>query len=441
MGMIIGIRREDKNRWERRVPLTPDDVLELRAQHGLAFHVQPSPIRIFPDTRYVDAGAELREDLSACDLILGVKEVPLPLILPRKGYLFFSHTIKCQHHNMAMLKHLLDLGCSLLDYELITDDQGRRLVFFGNFAGLAGMIVTLHALGQRLQAEGIPNPFTRVRTTNQYANLGEAKREIAQLGETIRRDGLDPRIAPLVVGFTGYGNVSRGAQEIFDLLPHETISPHELPGLRQRADASRHCVYKTVFKEEHLVRPRDPQHPFALQDYYDHPEHYASVFETYTPHLNVIVNGIFWAEKYPRLISRAHAAALYDGGQPNLRVIGDISCDIEGSIEPTVRTTDPDAPCYVYDPRTGETHDGYVGAGPVIMAVDNLPCELPVEASTFFSHVLRAFVAEFQGADLSVPFEKLPLSPALKRAFIAERGQLRPKYEYIGACLRSGSPN
>ncbi len=430
--MIIGIRREDKNRWERRAPLTPEDVGDLIARHGLGLHVQPSPIRIFPDERYAAAGATLREDLSECDLILGVKEVPTALLLPHTGYCFVSHTIKCQLYNMPMLRRLLDLGDTLFDYELITDDRGRRLVFFGNFAGLAGMIVTLHALGERLQIEGIPNPFAGVRMAHQYPDLPAAKRDIAEIGATIRRAGLDPRLCPLVFGVTGYGHVSTGAQEILDLLPVQTITPEELPGLRRRTDLSRHQVYKVVFKEEHLVRPRDPRVGFELQDYYDHPEKYASIFESYTPHLNVLINAIYWAEKYPRLITKTHAAELFAGdAQPNLRVIGDISCDIEGSIEPTLKATDPAIPCFVYDPRTGEARDGYAGHGPVIMAVDNLPCELPVESSVFFSHALRGFVAEFAGVDRRAPLAAAGLSEALKRAMIAERGVLLPRFGYI----------
>jgi saccharopine dehydrogenase (NAD+, L-lysine forming) len=434
--MIIGIRREDKNRWERRVPLTPEDVGDLIARHGLIFHVQPSPIRIFPDERYAAAGATLREDLSGCDIILGVKEVPTALLLPHKGYFFFSHTIKSQPYNMPMLRRLLDLGGTLFDYELITDERGQRLVFFGNFAGLAGMIVTLHALGERLQIEGIPNPFAGVRMAHQYPDLPAAKLAIAEVGATIRREGLDPRLSPLVIGVTGYGHVSTGAQEIIDLLPVQAITPEELPDLRRRTDLSRHQVYKVVFKEEHLVRPRDPRGRFELKDYYDHPEKYASVFESYTPHLNVLINGIYWAERYPRLITRAHAAKLFAGdAQPNLRVIGDISCDIEGSIEPTLKATDPASPCYVYDPRTGEAREGYAGHGPVIMAVDNLPCELPVESSAFFSHALRGFVAEFGGAGRRAPIATAELSETLKRAMIAERGALLPRFSYIESHL------
>ncbi len=438
--MIVGIRREDKNEWERRVPLTPEDVAQLAAAHALRFQVQPSPIRVFPESAYAASGAEIREDLSTCDLILGVKEIPIPLLLPHKAYIFFSHTIKGQPRNMPMLQRLLDLGCTLLDYELIADDAGRRLVFFGRFAGLAGMIDTLHALGQRLTWEGIPNPFADVRMAHGYADLAEARRTIAQVGTAIRSQGLDPRLTPLVFGVAGYGSVSGGAQEILDLLPVETIAPREVLTLRNRPDLSPRRVYKVVFKEEHTVRPRDPRGVFDLQDYREQPGKYVGVFDQYLPHLNVLVNGVLWTKKCPRLVTKDSVRKLFAGqGQPHLRVIGDISCDIEGSIEFTVKETDPAHPCFVYDAESDAVRDGYTGRGPVVMAVDNLPCELPVEASRFFSEHLRGFVTELAHADLQAPFEQMGLPPALRRAVIAAHGALVPDFAHLSEALREAS--
>jgi alpha-aminoadipic semialdehyde synthase len=434
--MVIGIRREDKNRWERRVPLAPEHVGRLIAENGLAFHVQPSAIRVFPDGAYAAAGAEIREDLSGCDLILGVKEIPIPLILPRKAYMFFSHVIKGQAHNMPMLRHLLRTGCSLLDHELVTDERGRRLLFFGRFAGLAGMIDTLHALGQRLAHEEIPSPFESVRCAHEYADLAEAETALAEAAEAIRTRGLDARIAPLVVGFTGYGHVSSGAQEVLDLLPVRTISPAELPGLRARADLTRHAVYKVVFKEEHMVEPREPGQAFGLQDYYDRPERYAGVFDRHSPHLSVLVNGIFWAPRYPRLITRDAIARLYAGPErPHLRVIGDISCDIEGSIEFTLKATDPEHPTFVYEPATGAVRDGVAGRGPVVMAVDNLPCELPAEASRYFSEQMREMLERFAEADLTLSADRVALNEPMRRSIIAWQGKLLPRFEHLGAFL------
>src|SRR6185295_18828131 len=227
----IGIRREDKNEWERRVPLTPDHVAELVEQHGVAVHVQPSSIRAFPDKDYRSAGAEVDERLAAPRVILGVKEIPSELLLPGRTYLFFSHTSKGQAYNMPMLQRILELGSTLVDYEHVLDERGRRLIFFGRYAGHAGMIDALWALGRRLAAEGISTPFERVRLAHDYSSLDEAASHIARIGESLRHTGVPAGLHPLIVGFTGSGNVSRGALEIFDRLPHVEVDAEELAGI------------------------------------------------------------------------------------------------------------------------------------------------------------------------------------------------------------------
>ena len=147
MKRVIGIRREDKNEWERRVPLIPADVDQLAKEHKIEFVVQPSPIRIFKNEEYHSAGATISEDLATCSAVFAVKEIPEELFQEGKTYIFFSHTIKGQEHNMPMLKKMMEKKCQLIDYEKVADDKGRRLIFFGNFAGYAGMIDTLWALG------------------------------------------------------------------------------------------------------------------------------------------------------------------------------------------------------------------------------------------------------------------------------------------------------
>ncbi len=444
--MIIGIRREDKNRWERRVPLAPEDVRRIIASHGARFIVQPStslagehlvqlPQRVYPDEAFAQAGARIDEDLSTCDLVLGVKEMPTSLFRRHGAYFFFSHTIKCQPYNMPMLKDLLDLGCTLFDYELIADEQNRRKVFFGRHAGLAGMIDTLAALGQRLAIEGIPNPFTKLGMAHEYGSLADAQAAVLEVGGKINALGLDERIAPLVVGFAGYGNVSKGAQEVLDLLPTHSLTPEELTGLRARRDVDRRHVYKVEFKEADMFRPRDPGARFELQHYFQHPDQYGSTFERYTPHLSVLVNGIYWNDKVPRLVTKESLRELYAKGQPHLRVIGDISCDILGGIEATVRATTPDEPCFVYDPRADLAHTGYVGHGPVIMAVDNLPCELPLESSQHFSASLRGFVEELVEADIGRREGLASLSYPLRQSVIAFRGELEPRFQMLADCI------
>lgn len=428
---MIGIRREDKSRWEARAPLTPADVKAL-VQAGIPVQVQTSPVRRFRDEDYRSAGAAIVDDLKASPIVMGVKEIPPKYFEPGKTYVFFSHTIKGQPANMPMLRRIAELGCTLIDYERIVDDKGRRLVFFGNFAGLAGMIDTLWALGQRLKLEGVETPFLDVRRAFEYRDVQHAKEEIAALGQRIARDGLPEAIQPFICGFAGYGNVSQGAQQIFDLLPGRALSPEEL----DQAKPGPH-VHKVVFREEHMVEPAQPGAAFQLQDYYDHPEKYRARFFPYVRHLTALVNCIYWEPKYPRLVTCAQLRELFSGpSRPRLRVIGDITCDIDGSIECTVKATEPGEPVFVYEPRTGQVRDGLVGDGPVILAVDILPCELPVDASTYFGQSLRPLIPALAAADFSRPLAQSGLPPTLQRATIVYRGELTPPYKYLEAKIR-----
>jgi alpha-aminoadipic semialdehyde synthase len=432
MPPLIGIRREDKNRWERRVPLVPADLAELQTKHGLRFLVQPSPIRVYDDERYRAAGITVTENLDPASIIFAVKEIPLELLHPGKTYVYFAHVVKAQPYNMPMLERLMDLGCSLVDYERITDEENRRLIFFGRHAGSAGMIDTLRALGQRLAVEGIPTPLSEIRSAHDYHSLPEAKAHLHYLGRRISRDGLPESLTPLVFGFSGYGNVSQGAQEILEFLPVTEISVSGLPSAAAAQPDDRASLLKVVFKEEHLVEPVQPGGSFDLRDYYEHPERYRGVFERYLPYLDVLVNAIYWEARYPRLVTAEWARKAYAPGErPRLRVIGDISCDIEGSVELTHKSTPPDHPCYVYDPSDGSARDGVEGNGPVIMAVDNLPCELPRESSNSFSEQLKGMVPVLAAADWSADLAEIGLPPHLERALIVHRGELAPAYAYL----------
>lgn len=427
--MIIGIRREDKNEWEARVPLTPSDVAELCRDYGFEFRVQPSPIRAFSEEEFLAAGAKISEDLSACDLILAVKEIPSHLLLPAKTYLFFSHTIKGQKYNMPMLKRLLELRATLIDYERIVDENGRRLVFFGRYAGIAGMLDTLWAWGQRLSHLGYDTPLAQVKRALEYRTLEAARTAIQRIGEVISAQGLPPKLSPAIIGFTGYGHVSQGAQEIAALLPVQELTPEELPEFVQSGNFSNRLIYKVVFKEADLVRPVHSGATFDLQEYYQHPERYSARFSDYLPYLTIVVNGIYWDARYPRLITKEYLRANYP--RLRLQVIGDISCDIEGAVECTVEATTPGNPVYVYDPQTGQITYGVKGTGPVILAVDNLPCELPRDASQMFSRVLKQFIPPLARCSFPPDFAALALPPELRRATIVYRGELTPDYRYL----------
>ena len=435
--MKIGIRAEDKNEWERRSPLIPEDITALR-NRGLALVVQASAQRAISDTEFSRAGIPLQPDLVDCDLILGLKEIPAAKLETDKVYVFFAHVIKGQSYNMPMLKRLMALGDTLIDNERMVDDRGRRLVAFGQYAGLAGMINGLWALGQRLDAENIANPFNRLRQARDYDALAAAKEAISQVAEAIRRQGVPPSIHPLVVGFMGYGEVSRGAQEIFDLLPFEELAPGTAAQIAATPPQRTNCLFKSVYQEQDLVRPRAAGAAFSLEDYYRHGKaKYASAVSRELAHLTLLVNCIYWDERYPRLLDQRDFQALWaDGRRPRLRVVADISCDVDGALACTVESSDPGRPLYVFDPQSGRVTDGVRGHGPVVMAVEILPAELPRESSAYFSRLLKRYLPALAQIDHRRAFEHLDLPPEIKRAVILWRGRFTPDYRYLEAHLQ-----
>jgi saccharopine dehydrogenase (NAD+, L-lysine-forming) len=435
MGSTLGIRREDKNRWEQRVPITPQHVFELKRKYGIETFIQPSNIRVFPEDDYRKVGAHVQDSLIPSSVVFAVKEIPIDFFEQGKTYVFFSHTIKGQKHNMPMLKKMMDRGCTLIDYERIVDEKGRRLVFFGRFAGLAGMVDTLWTFGQRLSWEQIDSPFTQIKQTIHYKDLEDIKNHFIAIGKEIKTKGLPPSLTPLIIGFSGYGNVSIGAQEILDILPVKEIKPEEIESVIKTP--SNKVIYKVIFKEEHMVEPAFAGKKFNLQEYYSHPERYRSAFERYIPSLSLLMNCIFWSARYPRLLTKKYLKKTFRKKEkPRLKVIGDISADVNGAIEFTEKTTSPDNPVFVYNPITDTIKDGYEGEGIVVMAVDNLPCELPRESSQSFSETLLRFVPEIMKADFTAAdFDTIALPVEIKNAVILYQGKLTPAYRYINKYL------
>ena len=433
---MIGIRREDKNVWERRAPLIPEQVGQLIGEQGLEFRVQPSPIRTFDDEQYREIGADVGEDLSGCPFVLGVKEIPAQKFHPEHTYAFFAHVIKGQPYNMPMLRQMMGQGCSLVEYEKITDDAGRRLVFFGRFAGLAGTVDTLCGVGKRLAALGHETPFARVRLAHEYGRVDLAKAALAEVGREIVEHGLPADLSPFIVGVTGYGHVAKGVWEMLDSLGATEVEPVDLPSLA--ADGNRNAVYRVMFREEHMVEPVELGHRFDLKEYFTQPQLYRSQFERHLPYLSVMANCIYWDARYPRLITRDWLRTAHAGGKrPKLVAVGDISCDIDGSVQATVKATEPGAPFFVYEPESGTARDGFEGAGLLVMAVDNLPCELPFDASREFGNALVPFIPALARTDFGRPLDKLDLPGPIRRALILHRGKLTPEYEYINRYLDS----
>jgi alpha-aminoadipic semialdehyde synthase len=433
---MIGIRREDKNEWERRVALTPDHVAELSRDSAIELRIQPSAKRAFPDIDYAASGAVIADELSECDVILGIKEIPIERLVPSKTHMFFSHTTKGQDYSMPMLREIMRLGCTLIDYEQIVNERGKRLIFFGKHAGYAGMIDGLWALGKRLEAEGHYTGLEQIRLAHEYSSLDDATHHISRIGEKLRHTGLPETLRPLVCGFTGSGNVSRGAQEIFDRLPTLEIDADDLDRFLADPDRPRSLFYKVVFNRSHRFIRNDGA-PFDANHFDKHPELYSNGLERWLPQLTMLVHGAFWAPEHPRTVSFDEMKQLWSNGQPRLKVIADISCDIHGGIEATVRPTTPGAPTFLWDVHHAEERDLFTGDGPLIMSVDNLPCQLAAESSEHFGDTLVRWVPQLDRCDWSAPLDELKLPAELRRAIVVHRGQLTPDYRYLNDFLKT----
>ncbi|RMG61676.1 MAG: hypothetical protein D6715_13185, partial [Calditrichaeota bacterium] len=249
------------------------------------------------------------------------------------------------------------------------------------------------------------------------------------------RHGLPEALVPFVCGFTGRGRVAQGAQAIYDLFPVVKIPAEELHDFLAGRKFSNGTLYKVVLNKPQLYRPRTGQaliQEFNWYEFQTYPERYEGQLEQYLPYLTMLINGIYWEPRFPRLVTREGIRRLFQQqSRPRLRVIGDITCDIEGSIEITLKATNMTNPVYVYNPFTGQIQDGWEGEGVVVMAVDKLPTELPREASEAFGKALLPFVPDLAAADFSAPLEALQLPPEFRRALIVHRGRLTPEFEYL----------
>lgn len=428
---IIGIRREDTKLLEKRAPLTPLHIKQL-FEYNIKVIVQPSKERIFSEKQYQEAGAEINEDLSKCNIIIGVKEIPINEILPNKTYLFFSHTLKKQKYNMPMLKVLSEKKATLIDYELIKNENEKRLVFFGDYAGYAGIINTLWAFGRRIYWEGNNTLFKSVKQTIKYESLEEVKEAVRQVGINIKTRGTYPNISPIVIGVTGRGRVSKGVMEILNLLPVVDIPLNKLKELIINGKFSRNFIYVVRLLKHDLYKPKDESLQFDSKYFNKHPDEFTSNIEQYFPYFSIFVNGIYWEAKYPKLLTKKFLKKYFLSGKVNrLKVIGDITCDIDGSIESTVKATDWTNPLYVFNPLDESVKNGWEGNGIVMMTVDKLPTELPNEASNFFGNSLLQFLIDISKTDFTKKYEELNLPIEFRDAVILHKGQLIEKYSYL----------
>ncbi|XP_071316114.1 alpha-aminoadipic semialdehyde synthase, mitochondrial isoform X1 [Trachinotus anak] len=438
---VVAIRREDVNPWERRAPLAPRHVKEL-TNDGVKVLVQPSNRRAIHEKYYMKAGAVIQEDISEASLIIGVKRPPEEKVIPRKTYAFFSHTIKAQEANMGLLEDLLKKEVRLIDYEKMVDANGYRIVAFGQWAGVAGMINILHGLGLRFLALGHHTPFMHIGMAHNYRNVSQAIQAVRDCGYEISMGLMPKSIGPVTFCFTGTGNVSKGAQDIINELPVEYVEPHELKEVSESGDMTK--VYATVLsRHHHLMRKSDGI--YDPMEYEIHPELYTSHFRTsVAPYTTCLINGIYWDPHTPRLLRRIDAQRLMrppktlsaaGGGSPELPhkllAICDISADAGGSIEFMNECTTIDKPFCMYDADQHIDHDSVEGNGILMCSIDNLPAQLPIEATEYFGDRLFPYIWEMLPSDASRPLEEEDFSPQVRDAVITSNGVLTPKFEYI----------
>lgn len=268
---VIAIRREDQSIWERRAPLSPNHVRKLVMKDGYKVLVQPSNRRAFPSPEYIQAGALIQEDLSEASLILGVKQVPADLLIPNKTYAFFSHTIKAQEANMPLLDAILEKNILLVDYEKMVDSNGQRVVAFGKYAGVVGMIDIMHGLGLRFIALGHHTPFMHIGPAHNYRCSEMARQAVRDAGYEIALGLMPKSIGPLTFVFTGSGNVSQGAQEVFRELPYEYVHPSQLKKVAEHGATNKVYACK-VSRKDHLINKETGK--FDPVEYEEHPERY-----------------------------------------------------------------------------------------------------------------------------------------------------------------------
>lgn len=357
----IGLIREGKVPVDHRVPLTPKQCKAIHAIYSnVEIVVQPSPIRAYKDEEYSEQGIRLNEDLSECDIIMGIKEVNIQDLIPNKTYLFFSHTIKKQAHNRNLLRAILDKKIQLIDYELIKDKKNKRIIGFGRYAGIVGAY-------------------------NAFRTFGLKKRlyELTPAHKCKDRKTMESEMKKIILPFdtkivlTGFGRVGHGAREVIDLLPIKEVSPEEF--LSQKFTEP---VFSQLEVEDYYGR-KDGK-PCSKSEFYSNPELYKSTFNRYLSEADVYIPCHFWSNKSPFIITKE------DLRMPNLRlsVLADISCDVVGPIASTIRPSKISDPIYGYNPVT-ENEDDFMKPGIIaVMAVDNLPCELPLDASEDFGNEL-----------------------------------------------------
>ena len=393
--MKFAVIQERKSPPDRRVVLDPISCQKFLSDFPSAeLLIEASPIRAFTDAEYTNAGLEVVTDVSAADVLIGVKEVPIDALIPNKSYFFFSHTIKKQPYNRKLLQAILDKNITLYDHETLVSEQNHRLIGFGYYAGVVGAYNGMRTLGLKLDIFDLP----KATTLNGRAALN------AQLNQIT--------LPNLKIILTGTGRVGQGAKEILDHLNIKKVSVDQF--LNQNFSEA---VYVQLDVFDYCERV-DGTH-LGKSDFFQHPESYRSTFERFTAVADLFIAGHFYGKGAPAFFSRAQAKA----DTFKLSVVADISCDIDGQVACTIRPSTIESPIYGYDPESEMEVDFKNTNAIAVMAVDNLPCELPKDASEGFG---KTFV------DKIIPsFFNADVFGILERSRMTKNGQLTPTFSYL----------
>ena len=399
----IGLIREGKTPPDRRVPLTPKQCREAMLL-GVDIAVQRSRVRAYADDEYTAMGVRLTEDLTDRDLLIGVKEVPLDMLMANKAYLFFSHTIKKQAGNAKLLRAVLDRKITLLDHELLTDTAGNRVLAFGRWAGVVGAYNAFRAWEVKDGGKPALKPAHECH-------------DRAEMDLLLSRFNM-PKDLRIVL--TGAGRVGHGAMETLDRVGITRVAPEEfLQGYHPGP------VY-TVLDSEHLYERKDG-HTFDRDAFHADPRGHRANFLPYARHAHIYLACHYWDARGPKILT---ADDLRDPALA-LRVVADISCDVGGPIDSTLRATTISEPFLGYHPATAKECPVGAPGSITVMSVDNLPCELPRDSSRSFGHdLLTSVVPHLTGADSE---------GMIARATIAKDGQLNPRFAYLAEYAASGA--
>jgi len=392
----IGIIKEGKVPTDKRVVLTPKCCVEVLDKFpNVELVVQPSKIRIYLDEEYTSVGVQLSEDLSDCDYLMGVKEVPIHELIPEKKYLFFSHVIKKQHYNQKLLKSILHKNITLIDYECIKDVNDHRLIAFGYFAGVVGAYNAIKIYGHRYR-------LFELKAAYQCFDYSDLRTQFKKIN-----------LPAIKIAITGNGRVTQGAIEMLESMGIKNVSPEDYIS-KQYSEP----VFTQLRSSDYNQRIDGLS--WNTEHFYHFPEMYESTFDQYYQLTDILIPCAYWDPKAPVLFTKKEMRL----SSFKIKVIADITCDINGSIPCTTKTTSIENPVYDYNPATEKLEVPFSNDKNItVMAVDNLPCELARDASRNFGKQMIEKV-------LPLILENDP-HKLIHQATIAENGSLTKNFQYL----------